>query len=71
MGDCAQIVALNIRRIRARRRITQQSLANLAGINKTHMHRIECGSSSMRLNTLERIARALGVQMASLLRGCL
>ncbi|HEY1897562.1 MAG TPA: helix-turn-helix transcriptional regulator [Terracidiphilus sp.] len=66
----AQIVAGNIRRIRIRKGITQDGLAERAGLNKTHMYRIENAIQSPTMTTLERIAGALGVRMATLLRGC-
>jgi transcriptional regulator with XRE-family HTH domain len=65
-----QIVGANIRRIRIRKGVTQENLAELAGLNKTNMYRIENGLVSMRLATLGRIAGALAVRMATLLRGC-
>jgi transcriptional regulator with XRE-family HTH domain len=67
----SQIVGANIRRIRVWKRIRQEDLAELAGLHKTTMYRIENGlRPSMELASLERIAGALGVRMATLLRGC-
>jgi transcriptional regulator with XRE-family HTH domain len=67
----AEIVAGNIRRIRTRKRITQEGLAGLSGLNKAHMYRIENGiAGSPQLDTLEKIAAALEVHIVTLLRGC-
>jgi transcriptional regulator with XRE-family HTH domain len=69
-ASVSEIVAGNIRRIRIQKGITQDALAELAGLNRTHMYRIENAIQSPTMTTLERIAGALAVRMATLLRGC-
>jgi transcriptional regulator with XRE-family HTH domain len=64
-----QIVGANIRRIRKQKKIRQEDLAELAGLDKTTMYRIENGlRKSIALVSLERIASALGVSVAKLLK---
>ncbi len=53
--------------IRGRKGITQDQLAELAGLNRVHMYRIETGRQSMTLRTLKLIADALDVKMRDLI----
>ena len=50
-----------IRRLRARREITQASLASLTGINRTYLSRAERGKVMPSIIALLQIARALDV----------
>jgi transcriptional regulator with XRE-family HTH domain len=71
MPSVPKIVGANIRRIRIRKKIRQETLAELAGLDPAHMSEIENGiAGNPQLNTIERIASALGVRMTALLRGC-
>jgi transcriptional regulator with XRE-family HTH domain len=46
--------------------LTQQQLADSAGISRATVHLIESGQSDPRLSTLDLIGRALGVDAAEL-----
>lgn len=59
-------IGKNIRILRIEREIAQEQLANLAGIHRTHMTRIETGAANASALTLHRIARGLDVPMAEL-----
>jgi transcriptional regulator with XRE-family HTH domain len=52
----------NLRRIRDAKGMTQEQLADSAGLHRTHISLIERNQRSVRLETLERLAIALGVQ---------
>ena len=52
--------------MRAKRGLTQDQLAELAGLNRVHLYRIETGQQSMTLRTLKIIADALNVKMRDL-----
>lgn len=54
--------------LRARRGITQESLAAKARINRVTLARLERAQHPPNLETLERIARALGVSLVDLVR---
>jgi Helix-turn-helix len=41
--------------IPSKRGITQDDLAELAGLNRTHLHRVESGAQSPKLRTLEAL----------------
>jgi transcriptional regulator with XRE-family HTH domain len=54
----------SVRRIRKERGLSQQALSELAGINKVTLVHIETGKSSPNVDTLEKLARALDVEVA-------
>ncbi len=57
--------------VRARRKemgLSQEALADLAEIDRSHMGKIERGERNISLMNILRIARAVGVQPSSLLR---
>lgn len=57
-----------IRIARLHRNMTQERLYLSAGISRAALQDIEAGASDARLSTLLRIARALGIHAADLLR---
>lgn len=57
-----------IRIARLHRNMTQERLYLSAGISRATLQGIEAGTSDARLSTLMRIARALGIHAADLLR---
>ena len=58
---------MRIKAIRAKKGLTQDQLAELAGLNRVHLYRIETGQQSMTLRTLKIIADALDVKMRDLI----
>jgi DNA-binding XRE family transcriptional regulator len=60
-------VAANVRRCRQKRDLTQEQLAELAGIELRSLQNIETGRTNLRVVTLHRLAEALGVAPAVLL----
>lgn len=63
------LVGRRIREERKARRLTQGQLASAAAIDTSHLSRIENNRTQIGLNTLERIADALGLPVAELFRG--
>ena len=59
-------IALNIRRIRKDRGITQEALAHEAGLNRAYIGYIERGERKPSVETLEKIAKALNVRIFEL-----
>jgi len=55
-------------RLRKRRKISQEKLAQLAGINRTYMGDVERGERNLALQNMEKIANALGVKLSQLIR---
>lgn len=61
--DIKDIIAKNIKSIRKDKWIGQEKLADLAGIHRTHISLIERGQSNMTIEVLEKIAKALEVDV--------
>ncbi|MEU9310838.1 helix-turn-helix transcriptional regulator [Streptomyces sp. NPDC048256] len=57
-----------LRVARLRRNRTQESVFLAAGVARSTYQEIEAGTTDARIGTLIRIARALGVHVADLLR---
>ena len=62
------MVAERIKKLRKAKGITQEQLAELAGLNRTHLYRLETGKQSMTLRTLKLVADALGVRVRELVK---
>lgn len=64
-----EILRKNLKRLRERQRLTQQDLAERAGIDYKYAQRIEAGHwPGLRLKTIEKLAEALGVPAWQLLK---
>ena len=61
--------AANLRRARLAAELSQEALAAEAGMHRTALSRLETCERAPEFRTLLRLARALGVTPASLLRG--
>lgn len=59
----------NLLHIRQARRLSQESLAERAGIHRTQVSMLELGQRQPMLETLIRLAGALEVSLATLLEG--
>ncbi|HUT58854.1 MAG TPA: helix-turn-helix transcriptional regulator [Phycisphaerae bacterium] len=55
-----------LKRLRARRKLTQQALADRAGLHRVEIARLEAGSRAPTLATLERLAAVLHCRIAAL-----
>jgi XRE family transcriptional regulator, regulator of sulfur utilization len=68
LQDIQRVVAARIKKIRKAKGITQEQLAELAGLNRTHLYRLESGKQSMTLRTLKVVADALNVRVRELVK---
>lgn len=57
-----------LRSVRHSRQMSQEALADAAGINRTHMGEVERGKRNVSFLHLCRIADALGLELSDLLR---
>lgn len=64
--EAARVVAGRVRVQRKKRNLTQQQLANLTDIKRPNIARLERGKHAASLETLERVAAALGTSVAEL-----
>lgn len=58
-----------IRELRTKQGITQEKLAERAGISTRHISDVECGRRNLGVDSLSKIASALSVTTEHLLRG--
>lgn len=59
-------LARGLRRERRRSHLTQEQVAERAGINPRHYQKLEAGTANATLQTLEGLCRALSVDIAGL-----
>ena len=60
--------AANVRRLRKTRGLSQESLALAAGLHRTYVGSIERAERNVSIDNMEKIAVALGVPLAELVR---
>ena len=65
--DLKEIMAMNLRRKRHDRHMTQEELAERAGLSARYVGAIERGDVSASVTVLGQIAEALGVEPGDLL----
>jgi transcriptional regulator with XRE-family HTH domain len=66
--DLRQVVAVNLRRNRHAKGLSQEGLAHEAGVNRTYMSKIEKGGTWVGLEIIAKLASVLEVEPAELLR---
>ena len=62
------ILAQNLRSLRAERQMSQEVLASKANIDRTYVSSLERERYAVSIDTLEKLADALGVPASELLR---
>jgi len=65
--EARAIIGWNLRRLRVERGLSQERLALAAGIDRAYVGRVERGSENVTITTLEAMANALSVPVATLL----
>nr|WP_041296679.1 helix-turn-helix transcriptional regulator [Janthinobacterium sp. Marseille] len=65
----AVLIALGaaIRRIRLKKKISQENLALLAEVDRSYVGRVERGDNNIAVLTLQRIAKALDITLGDLM----
>lgn len=63
-----QVLAANLRRLRAQRGLTQRALAELASSVQPRIAELEAGRGEVLTSTLDQLAAALGLDADHLLR---
>lgn len=62
------VLARNLRAVRERRHLSQEVLADLAGLHRTYVGSVERGERNVSIDNIQRLAEALGVTPANLLQ---
>jgi transcriptional regulator with XRE-family HTH domain len=60
-------LTMRVRRLRKKRGMSQQGLAQRAGLSREYVARLETGQHNPSLATLQKLAKALGVPVTALL----
>jgi len=66
MSNINKEVGLNIRKLREDKGLSQEKLAALADLHRTYIGQIERGEKNLGLRNLEKIAKALHVNIKEL-----
>jgi transcriptional regulator with XRE-family HTH domain len=66
--DLMNAMATNVRRTRHARKMTQEELADRAGLSARYLGSIECAAVSASVTVLGRLAQALDVGACELIR---
>ena len=67
MTDALKRIGLVLRRLRGERGLSQEAMAELAGLNRNFYGRLERGDSDFSITTLAKVSNALGVSSSSIL----
>ncbi len=67
MSNINKEVGFRIREVRQERELSQEKLAALADLHRAYIGQIERGEKNIGLKNLEKIAKALGVNIKDLL----
>jgi len=61
------IFARNLKQIRAEHGLSQEELADIAGLHRTYVGSVERGERNISIDNMERLASALNVRVQDLL----
>lgn len=66
--NARKVFAKRLRQIRQVRGLSQEALADLAGLHRTYVGSVERSERNVSIDNMERLARALEVDIVELLR---
>lgn len=67
MSDVAMRFGVKLRATRSEKGISQEQLADLADLHRTYVSSVERGERNITIETIEKLAKALGVAMSDLM----
>ena len=65
--DIREVLALNLKRLRRARGLSQEELAHCADIDRTYISSLERSVYAAGIDVVDRLARCLGVEASDLL----
>lgn len=68
MADLKVLFGQRLKNIREHKHLSQEKLAALAGFNRTYISKIERGERNITLDALQRLARALDIDLVEFFR---
>lgn len=66
-GRLRSSFATNLRKLRSKRNLSQEKLAELTGLHRTYVGSVERGERNISIDNMERFSLALGVSVSELL----
>lgn len=66
-SETRDLLARNLRRLRAQKGISQEELADLAGLHRTYVGSVERGERNISIDNIEKLANALGVKVTDII----
>jgi transcriptional regulator with XRE-family HTH domain len=69
MADVRRLVGETIRKLRVKKKWSQEGFADECGLHRTYVGSVERGERNLTLESLHVLARTLGVKMSDILRG--
>jgi transcriptional regulator with XRE-family HTH domain len=70
MSALLRNLGLAIRQIREDRNLSQERLAEMAGLHRTYVSSVERGHRNVSIENIHKIAKALGVSMTEVIQLC-
>lgn len=70
MSELLRALGYAIRQVREDRNLSQERLAELAGLHRTYISSVDQGRRNLSAENIYRIANALGVSMTELVQLC-
>ncbi len=67
-SNARRIFAQRLRQIRQIRGLSQEELADMAGLHRTYVGSVERSERNVSIDNMERLAKALAVDITELLR---
>jgi len=66
MADIKTKFGAKVRKLRQAKGLSQEAFADVCGLHRTYIGAIERGERNVSLENIEKIAKALGISIASL-----
>ena len=67
LADILQKFGQRLRKVRSRKGLSQEALAELAGLHRTYVSSVERGERNISIANIEKLAKALGVKLRDLM----
>lgn len=62
--DIKELVGRRVKQLRTQLGVSQEELADLAGLDRTYITSVECGRRNISIVNIEKLATALNVSLA-------